>query len=385
MATTIGIDLGTTNACVAVCEAGQPQVISNAEGQATTPSVVAFRDNGDVLVGQAARRQAVANAASTIYAIKRFMGRRFASPPVAAERAAMPYAVVPDAAGNACVLVHGRTHLPAEVSSLILARMKQLAEDYLGTPVQRAVVAVPAYFDADQRQATRDAGSLAGLEVVQIINEPTAAALACRVRHAAARKVAVYDLGGGTFDVSILDVGPDAFEVIAAHGDSHLGGEDFDNIIIEALCADFEAVQGIDLRRDRGAMQRLKQAAERLKHTLSEAQEAEVNLPFISSDKAGAKHLTFSMRRSQLEALCEPLIERSMAPCRRALQEAGLQVGDLDDVLLVGGMTRTPRIVARVRDFFARAPNSSLNPEEVVALGAAVRAANLDAAAPQQA
>ena len=373
MAKTIGIDLGTTNSCVAVLEGGKVVVIPNTEGARTTASMVAFTENGDRLVGQVAKRQAVTNAENTIFAVKRFIGRRFESDEVAADAERVPYQIVGSERGDAWVSVRGKTYSPSEISSFILSKMKDIAEDYLGEPVTNVVITVPAYFNDSQRQATRDAGRIAGLTVDRIINEPTAAALAYGVDKKGSRKVAVYDLGGGTFDISILELSDGVFNVLSTNGDTHLGGEDFDHVIMNWLCDDFAREQNIDLRRDKIALQRIKEAAEKAKHELSSSLDTEVNLPFITADTNGPKHLNVMMTRAKLEELTEDLIERSLKPCKDALQDAGLAIEQIDEVLLVGGMTRMPRVQLQVADFFRKQPNREINPDEVVAVGAAVQ------------
>jgi molecular chaperone DnaK len=377
MGKVIGIDLGTTNSCVAVMEGGEPVVIPNSEGSRTTPSMVAFTESNERLVGQIAKRQAVTNPEATIYAVKRLMGRRFDSPEAKRAREIVPYHVIPSDNGDAWVEVRGKKYSPPEISSMILAKMKQTAEDYLGEPVSEAVVTVPAYFNDGQRQATKDAGRIAGLNVLRIINEPTAAALAYgldKKNEGKSEKVAVYDLGGGTFDISILELNSGVFEVKSTNGDTYLGGEDFDNRLIDYLAERFkEANNGIDLRKDRMALQRLKEAAERAKHELSSATETEVNLPFIIADASGPKHLQETIERGQFEELVKDLIERSVEPCKIALKDAGLTAQQVDQVLLVGGMTRMPAVQKRVKEFFGREPHKGINPDEVVAIGAAIQ------------
>jgi molecular chaperone DnaK len=379
MGKTIGIDLGTTNSCVAVMEGTTASVIANGEGVRTTPSVVAFLDDGQCLVGQAAKRQAVTNAQNTLFAIKRFMGCQFADTAVQRDAAQVPYRVVASERGDAWVQVQNRALSPEEVSALVLAKMKETAEAYLKEAVTHAVITVPAYFNDNQRQATRAAAKLAGLEVERIINEPTAAALAYGLDKGgkADRKVAVYDLGGGTFDVSILHLTDGVFQVLSTAGDTHLGGEDFDHRIMDHLCQHFSEAHGVDLRQDKMALQRVKEAAEKVKHELSSAPQTEVHLPFIAADASGPKHLQLAITRTQLEGMCADLIERTIVPCQQALNDAKLKVEDIDDILLVGGMTRMPRVVARVGDLFGKAPNRDLNPDEVVAAGAAVQGAVL--------
>jgi len=377
MGKVIGIDLGTTNSCVAVMEGGEPVVIPNSEGSRTTPSMVAFTESNERLVGQIAKRQAVTNPDATIYAVKRLMGRRFDSAEAKRAKDMVPYRVVASDNGDAWVEVRGKQYSPPEISSMVLGKMKQTAEDYLGEPVSEAVVTVPAYFNDGQRQATKDAGRIAGLNVLRIINEPTAAALAYgldKKNEGKAEKVAVYDLGGGTFDISILELNSGVFEVKSTNGDTYLGGEDFDNRIIDFLADRFKAANnGLDLRKDRMALQRLKEAAERAKHELSSATETEINLPFITADASGPKHLQETMERPQLEELVKELIERSVEPCKIALKDAGLTAQQVDQVLLVGGMTRMPAVQKRVKEIFGREPHKGINPDEVVAIGAAIQ------------
>jgi molecular chaperone DnaK len=384
MGKVIGIDLGTTNSCVAVVESGSVtsaadvKVIPNAEGARTTPSVVAFSASGERLVGQVARRQAVTNAESTVYAIKRLMGRKFGAPEVERQLKLAPYAIVEAPNGDAWVEAKGRTMSPPEISAMVLAQMKAIAEAYLGEPVDEAVVTVPAYFDDAQRQATKDAGRIAGLEVKRIINEPTAAALAYGLDKTTTETIAVYDLGGGTFDISILQIASGVFSVRATGGDTHLGGEDFDQIIIDTLADEFGLMNAIDLRKDKLALQRLKEAAERAKHELSSSLETQINIPFVAASPAGGPiHLERSLRRSELEMLCAGLIERTIRCCQRALEDAGMTVASIQTVVLVGGMTRMPAVQAAVREFFGREPSKSVNPDEVVAVGAALQAAAL--------
>ena len=370
----IGIDLGTTNSVVAIMEGGVPSVITNAEGSRTTPSVVGFSAAGERLVGQVARRQAVANAANTIFAVKRLIGRRFESPEASRFAAHAPFLVEPDSEGDAKVVVLGRPYDPAEISAIVLQHMKRTAEAALGEPITDAVVTVPAYFDDSQRQATKNAGSIAGLNVVRIINEPTAAALAYGLDRREEGTIAVFDLGGGTFDISILRIGKGVFEVASTNGDTYLGGEDFDQRIVESLAADFEREHGVDIRRDRAALQRLREAAERAKQELSSVEEVDVHLPFIAvQGEASPKHLRARLTRGQLEGLVSDLVERLEPPCRQAMSDAGMSPGDIQEVLLVGGMTRMPRVQAKVREIFGREPNRGVNPEEVVAVGAAIQ------------
>jgi len=382
MSKVIGIDLGTTNSCVAVMEGGEVVVIPNSEGSRTTPSIVGFAESGERLVGQIAKRQAITNPENTIYGVKRLIGRRFDSREAQANMQMVPYAVVESANGNgdAWIEVRGQKMSPPEISAMVLARMKQTAEDYLGEPVTQAVITVPAYFDDAQRQATKDAGRVAGLDVQRIINEPTAAALAYgldKAGSASTERIAVYDLGGGTFDISILELNQGVFEVKATNGDTLLGGEDFDQRIIEWLAKRFAEQYAIDLMADRMALQRLKEAAERAKHELSSALETEVNLPFITADATGPKHLVETLDRATLEELCADLIERTLEPCRICLKDAGLTARQIDRVLLVGGMTRMPRVQAKVREFFGKDADKGVNPDEVVACGAAIQGAVL--------
>jgi molecular chaperone DnaK len=377
MGKTIGIDLGTTNSCVAVMEGGKPIVIPNNEGARTTPSMVAFTDSGDRLVGQVAKRQAVTNPQKTVFSVKRFIGRRFDSKEVKVDIERVPFDIVASERGDAWVEVAGKAMSPAEVSALVLGKMREIAEDYLGEPIDSAIVTVPAYFNDGQRQATRDAGRIAGLTVQRIVNEPTAAALAYGLDHEDKRTVAVYDLGGGTFDISILELAGDVFNVRATNGDTHLGGEDFDHRIMEYLCDEFRSENGIDLRQDSMALQRLKEASEKAKHELSSSPETDINLPFITADASGPKHLNVTVTREKLEELTGDLVERSLEPCARALEDAGLSKNQLDDILLVGGMTRMPLVQKRVSDFFQCPPNKEINPDEVVAIGAAVQGAVL--------
>ncbi len=377
MAKTVGIDLGTTNSCVAVMEGGKPVVIPNNEGARTTPSMVAFTDSGDRLVGQVAKRQAVTNPTNTLFGIKRFIGRRFNTDEVRSEVERMPFNIVDSERGDAWIQVRDKTFSPPEISALVLAKMREIAEDYLGEEVAEAVITVPAYFNDSQRQATRDAGRIAGLQVKRIVNEPTAAALAYGLENKDNAKIAVYDLGGGTFDISVLELNNGVFNVRATNGDTHLGGEDFDNRIIDFLCKTFNETNEIDLRKDPMALQRLKEAAEKAKHELSSSLETEINLPFIAADQTGPKHLNLTLDRSKLEALTEDLVERTLGPVKSALSDADLTPADIDDVLLVGGMTRMPLVQKRVIDYFGKPPNREINPDEVVAVGAAVQGAVL--------
>ena len=374
----IGIDLGTTNSCVAIMEGGKARVIENSEGDRTTPSIVAFSKEGEVLVGQPAKRQAVTNPANTLFAIKRLIGRRFEDSMVQKDIDMVPYNIVKADNGDAWVEVNGKKMAPPEVSARVLQKMKKTAEDYLGETVTEAVITVPAYFNDSQRQATKDAGKIAGLEVKRIINEPTAAALAYGLdKKRGDQKIAVYDLGGGTFDISIIEIaevdGEHQFEVLSTNGDTFLGGEDFDKRIIDYLAKEFEKEQGMDVRKDPLAMQRLKEAAEKAKIELSSAQQTEVNLPYITADQSGPKHLNVKLTRAKLEALVEDLIERTMTPCKTALKDAGLAVSDINEVILVGGQTRMPKVQEAVKDFFGKDPRKDVNPDEAVAIGAAIQ------------
>jgi len=370
----IGIDLGTTNSCVAVMIGGDPVVIANQEGSRTTPSMVAFTDKGERLVGQAAKRQAVTNPENTVYAIKRLIGRKFNSKEVQYDRTVTAYKITEASNGDAQVTIKGRNYSPAEISSMVLVKMKQTAEDYLGEKVTDAVITVPAYFDDSQRQATKDAGKIAGLNVLRIINEPTAASLAYGLDKKKDEKIAVFDLGGGTFDISILELGEGVFEVKSTNGDTHLGGEDFDQKLLDYICDEFKKDQGIDLRKDRMALQRIKEAAEKAKMELSTAMETDINLPFITADASGPKHLTMKLTRARLEALVEDLIAKLEGPCRTALKDANLTPQQIDEVILVGGMTRMPRVQQKVREIFGKEPHKGVNPDEVVAIGAAIQA-----------
>jgi molecular chaperone DnaK len=368
MAHVVGIDLGTTNSCVAILEGEQATVIPNSEGSRTTPSIVGFAENGERLVGQIAKRQAVTNAENTVYSVKRLMGRKLEDFEVQRHMSTSPYKVV------AAVDVRGRVYSPPEVSAMVLGKMKQTAEDYLGERVTEAVITVPAYFDDAQRQATKDAGRIAGLDVLRIINEPTAAALAYGAEKERNERIAVYDLGGGTFDISILELSGGVFQVRATNGDTFLGGEDFDRAIVDWLCGEFiRQNPGLDLKRDKMALQRLKEAAEKAKHELSSALETDINLPFITADATGPKHLVTKIKRAQLEGMIEPLLERTLEPCRKALKDAGLEMRDIDQVILVGGQTRMPRVQEIVMSFFGRPPHKGVNPDEVVAVGAAIQ------------
>jgi molecular chaperone DnaK len=370
----IGIDLGTTNSCVAVMEGGEPVVIPNSEGSRTTPSMVAFTESGERLVGQVAKRQAITNPEHTIFAIKRLIGRKYDSEEVRRSALNSPYKIVPADNGDAWVQVRGRRHSPSEISAMVLTKMKQTAEDYVGETVTEAVITVPAYFNDSQRQATKDAGRIAGLEVLRIINEPTAAALSYGLDKVGEKKrIAVYDLGGGTFDISILELGDGVFEVRATNGDTFLGGEDFDLRIIDYLADEFKKSTTIELRRDKMALQRLKEASEKAKHELSTSLETEISLPFITSDATGPKHLSTKLSRARLEKLVEDLVARTIEPCEIALADAGLTTAEIDEVILVGGMTRMPKVQETVRTFFSRDPHRGVNPDEVVAIGAAIQ------------
>ena len=373
----IGIDLGTTNSCVAIMEGKNARVIENEEGMRTTPSMVAFTDDGETLVGMPAKRQAVTNPMNTVFAVKRLIGRRFDDPVVRKDIDMVPYKIVRADNGDAWVEVQGEKKAPSQISAAVLKKMKETAERHLGETVTRAVITVPAYFNDSQRQATKDAGKIAGLEVLRIINEPTAAALAYGLDKSKAQTIAVYDLGGGTFDISILEIGDGVFEVKATNGDTFLGGEDFDKRLIDYMADEFKKEQGIDLRGDRLALQRLKEAAEKAKIELSSTMQTELNLPFITADASGPKHLTMKMSRAKLEMLVGDLIDRTVEPCRMALKDAGLSPGDIDEVILVGGMTRMPKVVETVKTFFGKEPHKGVNPDEVVAVGAAIQAAVL--------
>ena len=374
MAKVIGIDLGTTNSCVAVMEGKTPKVIENAEGARTTPSIVAFNADGETLVGQPAKRQAVTNPENTFFAIKRLIGRRMDDPMVAKDKKLVPYKIVKADNGDAWVEIRGKKYSPSQISAFILKKMKETAERYLGETVTQAVITVPAYFNDSQRQATKDAGKIAGLEVLRIINEPTAAALAYGLDKKEAGTIAVYDLGGGTFDISILEIGDGVFEVKSTNGDTFLGGEDFDMRIVDYLADEFKKEQGIDLRKDKLALQRLKEAAEKAKIELSSGAQTEINLPFITADASGPKHLTLKLTRAKLEALVDDLIQKTIEPCRAALKDAGLTAGQIDEVVLVGGMTRMPKVIEVVKQFFGKEPHKGVNPDEVVAIGAAIQA-----------
>lgn len=374
MSKIIGIDLGTTNSCVAIMDGKQPKVIENAEGVRTTPSVVAILDDGERLVGQPAKRQAVTNPANTLFAIKRLIGRQYNDPLVEKDKGMVPYEIVKGPNGDAWVKAHGKDYSPQQISAFILQKMKEAAEQHLGEKVEKAVITVPAYFNDAQRQATKDAGKIAGLEVLRIINEPTAAALAYGLEKNDGKKIAVYDLGGGTFDVSILEIGDGVFEVKATNGDTFLGGEDFDMRVVEYLADEFKKETGVDLRNDKLALQRLKEEGEKAKKELSSVTQYEVNLPFISMNASGPLHLNIKLSRAKLEALVEDLVARTVGPCEQALKDAGLKKSDIDEVILVGGMTRMPKVVETVKEFFGREPHKGVNPDEVVALGAAVQA-----------
>ena len=374
MAKVIGIDLGTTNSCVAVMDGKNAKVIENAEGARTTPSIIAFTDSDERLAGQPAKRQAVTNPEGTVFAVKRLIGRRFDDPTVEKDKKLVPYHIVKGDNGDAWVEVHDKKYSPSQISAMILQKMKETAEAYLGEKVEKAVITVPAYFNDAQRQATKDAGKIAGLEVLRIINEPTAAALAYGLDKKEGKTIAVYDLGGGTFDVSILEIGDGVFEVKSTNGDTFLGGEDFDMRLVEYFAAEFKKEQGIDLKNDKLALQRLKEAAEKAKIELSSAQQTEINLPFITADASGPKHLTMKLSRAKFESLVDDLVQRTVDPCKSALKDAGLKAGEIDEVVLVGGMTRMPKIQEIVKAFFGKEPHKGVNPDEVVAMGAAIQA-----------
>jgi molecular chaperone DnaK len=374
MSKVIGIDLGTTNSCVAVMEGSTAKVIENAEGARTTPSMVAFTESGERLVGQAAKRQAVTNPENTFFAIKRLVGRRFEDPLVKRDMDLVPYKIIPGDNGDAWVESRGKKYAPSQISAFILQKMKETAEAYLGEPVTQAVITVPAYFNDSQRQATKDAGRIAGLEVLRIINEPTAAALAYGMEKKGTGTIAVYDLGGGTFDISVLEIGDGVFEVKSTNGDTFLGGEDFDKKIIDYLADEFKKEQGIDLRNDKLALQRLKEAAEKAKIELSSSVQTDVNLPFITADQNGPKHLNIKLSRAKLEQLVDDLIQKTVEPCRNALKDAGVKASEINEVILVGGMTRMPKVIETVKQFFGREPHRGVNPDEVVAIGAAIQA-----------
>ena len=374
MSKIIGIDLGTTNSCVAIMEGSQEKVLENAEGTRTTPSVVAFTDDKEKLIGQPAKRQAVTNPENTIFAVKRLIGRNFEDPTVKKDIEAAPFKIVNSEKGDAWIEAKGEKYSPSQISAFILQKMKETAEKYLGQAVTKAVITVPAYFNDAQRQATKDAGKIAGLEVLRIINEPTAASLAYGLDKKQNKKIAVYDLGGGTFDVSILELGDGVFEVKSTNGDTFLGGEDFDNAVVEYLISEFKKDSGIDLKSDKLALQRLKEAAEKAKIELSAAEQTDINLPFITADKTGPKHINLKMTRAKLEALVEELIARTIPPCKTALKDAGISASDIDEIVMVGGMTRMPKVINEVKNFFGKEPNKSVNPDEVVAMGAAIQA-----------
>ncbi len=374
MSKVIGIDLGTTNSCVAVMEGASAKVIENTEGARTTPSMVAFTESGERLVGQAAKRQAVTNPENTFFAIKRLIGRRFTDPMVNRDMDLVPYKIIPGDNGDAWVESRGKKYAPSQISAFILQKMKETAEAYLGEPVTQAVITVPAYFNDSQRQATKDAGRIAGLEVLRIINEPTAAALAYGMEKKGTGTIAVYDLGGGTFDISVLEIGDGVFEVKSTNGDTFLGGEDFDKKIIDYLADEFKKEQGIDLRNDKLALQRLKEAAEKAKIELSSSVQTDVNLPFITADQNGPKHLNIKLSRAKLEQLVDDLVQKTIEPCRNALKDAGVKASEMEEVILVGGMTRMPKVFETVKQFFGREPHRGVNPDEVVAIGAAIQA-----------
>ena len=377
MSNVIGIDLGTTNSCVSVMEGGKTTVLENAEGARTTPSIVAITSDGEQLVGQPAKRQAVTNPENTLFAVKRLIGRRFDDPAIAKDQSTLPYKIVKSKGGDAWVHANGKDMSPEEVSAKILTKMKETAEAYLGKPVTQAVITVPAYFNDSQRQATKDAGKIAGLEVLRIINEPTAAALAYGMDKKSSGKIAVYDLGGGTFDVSILELGDGVFEVLSTNGDTKLGGEDFDTRIMEFLADEFKKEQGIDLKNDKLALQRLKEAAEKAKIELSSSTQTDINLPYITADANGPKHLVVKLSRAKLESLVDDLLQRTLGPCKQAMKDANSAAEDITEVLLVGGMTRMPKVQELVKKLFKKEPNKGVNPDEVVALGAAVQGAVL--------
>ena len=374
MSKIIGIDLGTTNSCVAIMEGTQAKVLENAEGARTTPSVVAFTNESEKLIGQPAKRQAVTNPENTIFAVKRLIGRNFDDPTVKKDVEAAPFKIVNSEKGDAWIEAKGEKYSPSQISAFILQKMKETAEKYLGQAVTKAVITVPAYFNDAQRQATKDAGKIAGLEVLRIINEPTAASLAYGLDKKQNKKIAVYDLGGGTFDVSILELGDGVFEVKSTNGDTFLGGEDFDNAVVDYLVSEFKKDNGIDLKSDKLALQRLKEAAEKAKIELSSAEQTDINLPFITADKTGPKHINLKMTRAKLEALVEDLIARTIPPCKTALKDAGINASEIDEVVMVGGMTRMPKVLEEVKNFFGKEPNKSVNPDEVVAMGAAIQA-----------
>ncbi|MBU1401025.1 MAG: molecular chaperone DnaK [Alphaproteobacteria bacterium] len=374
MAKVIGIDLGTTNSCIAIMDGKEPKVIENAEGARTTPSIVAFTEGNERLVGQPAKRQAVTNPENTIFAVKRLIGRRYDDPVTEKDKKLVPYKIVKGDNGDAWVEATGKKQSPSQISAMILQKMKETAEAYLGEKVEKAVITVPAYFNDAQRQATKDAGKIAGLEVLRIINEPTAAALAYGLDKKDGKTIAVYDLGGGTFDISVLEIGDGVVEVKSTNGDTFLGGEDFDMRLVEYLAAEFKKEQGIDLKSDKLALQRLKEAAEKAKIELSASSQTEINLPFITADQTGPKHLTMKLTRAKFEQLVDDLVQRTIDPCKAALKDAGLKAGEIDEVVLVGGMTRMPKIQEIVKQFFGKEPHKGVNPDEVVALGAAIQA-----------
>ena len=369
----IGIDLGTTNSCVAIMEGGDPVVIANKEGSRTTPSTIGFTESGERLVGQTAKRQAVTNPENTVFGVKRLIGRKYDSPEIQNDIGVLPYKIVKASNGDAHLSVRGKDYSPAEISSMVLQKMKETAEDYLGQKVSEAVITVPAYFNDSQRQATKDAGRIAGLKVERIINEPTAASLAFGMDKKQDQKIAVFDLGGGTFDISVLEIGEGVFEVKSTNGNTHLGGEDFDLLIIDYLADEFKKDQGIDLRSDKMALQRLKEAAEKAKIELSGSMETDINLPFITADASGPKHLNIKLTRAKLEALVDGLIENIIEPCKLAMKDAGLKPSDINEVILVGGMTRMPKVEEKVKEIFGKEPNKGVNPDEVVAIGAAIQ------------
>ncbi len=374
MSKVIGIDLGTTNSCVAIMDGAQPRVIENAEGARTTPSIVAFTEGGERLVGQPAKHQAVTNPEHTLFAVKRLIGRRYADPTVTKDKGMVSFEIVEGTNGDAWVKARGEKYSPSQISAFVLQKMKETAEAYLGESVSQAVITVPAYFNDAQRQATKDAGKIAGLEVLRIINEPTAAALAYGLDKEGGKTIAVYDLGGGTFDISVLEIDDGLFEVKSTNGDTFLGGEDFDLRLVDYLADEFRKENGIDLKKDKLALQRLKEAAERAKIELSSASQTEINLPYITADASGPKHLTLKLSRSKLESIVEDLIKRTLEPCKKALKDAGVSAADIDEVVLVGGMTRMPKVIETVKAFFGKEPHKGVNPDEVVALGAAIQA-----------
>ncbi len=374
MSKVIGIDLGTTNSCVAIMDGAQPKVIENAEGARTTPSMVAFTESGERLVGQPAKRQAVTNPENTLFAVKRLIGRRYADPTVEKDKGMVPYEIVEGQNGDAWVKARGEKYAPSQISAFVLQKMKETAESYLGEGVAKAVITVPAYFNDAQRQATKDAGKIAGLEVLRIINEPTAAALAYGLEKSEDRTIAVFDLGGGTFDISILEISDGLFEVRSTNGDTFLGGEDFDLRLVDYLAEEFQKENGIDLKKDKLALQRLKEAAEKAKIELSSASQTEINLPYITADASGPKHMALKLSRAKLESLVDDLIKRTLEPCKKALKDAGASASEIDEVVLVGGMTRMPKVIETVKGFFGKEPHKGVNPDEVVAMGAAIQA-----------